>query len=606
MQSVLGTPLFINACLGIIVLLLSLWRGWFLYVALVFLVAMNATLHTSQTIPVTAREAVFSGTVISEQPQETYVQLLFRIDQVQSGNRNIQLSETVLFYAETGKTYLGRHLLIRGRIKNAPYGRRPHILAGRIVVTATTTSITGAIQASVNQFVDGTLGAVLSPMHADIAMSLLLGGSGRVGRDVRDAFSRAGVLHILAVSGLHVGFVAAFAGFLLLFVPLSPQIKFVLTMFVLLLYAAVTGFRSSVCRATVMAFLFGSAVLIQRNVTPLHILNVTALAFLVINPLALFDLSTQLSFAAVYGIVVLFPRCNERIVRYVHNRFVRRLLTIMAVSLSAQTFVSPLLVYYFHQLPTCAVISNCLIVPLAWVTVLLLFLCLSVGALSVVGAHLVAYLVSIALNAIIVVSSLFANFPFSTVALHISPLLFIPFYSLFFALTRKAAIFVIVGILILCSLGRLPHYTVIIKDENISIIVCHNESTVVVTREKRNSRVQAFLARHHIRKITCLVAPHGCRVSAQRFCPLPDVLHVKKIGVGPLDFEIGSRMLLRYGTVQIPLFNEDMNNANGHEIVYIVTNGTRVYQYNAPRFGSVVDQMLVDVRLYLLKVMFLF
>ena len=606
MQSVLGIPLLINACLSIIVLLLSLWRGWFLYVALVFLAAMNATLHTSPKIPVQARAAVFSGTVISEQPQETYVQLLFRIDHVQIGKRKIQLSETVLFYAETGKTYLGRHLLIQGRIKDAPYGRRPHILSGRIVAMATATSITGVVQTSVNQYIDGVLGAVLSPMHADIAMSLLLGGSGRVGRDVRDAFSRAGVLHILAVSGLHVGFVAAFAGFLLLFVPLSPQIKFVLTMFVLLLYATVTGFRPSVCRATVMAFLFGSAVLIQRNVTPLHILNVTALAFLVINPLALFDLSTQLSFAAVYGIVVLFPRCNERIGRYVHNRFVRRLLTIMAVSLSAQTFVSPLLVYYFHQLPTCAVISNCLIVPLAWVTVLLLFLCLGVGALTIVGAHLVAYLVSIALNAIIAVSSFFANFPFSTITVHISPLFFIPFYSLFFALTRKAAIFAIVGILILGSLARLPHYAVIIKNADTSIIVSNNESTVVVTREEGNSRVQAFLARHHIRTITCLVAPQRCRVSAQRFCSLPDVLHVKKIGVGPLNFEIGSRMLLRYGIVQIPLFNEDTNNANEHEVVYIVTDGTRAYQCNAPQFGSVVDQMLVDVRLYLLKVMLLF
>lgn len=606
-QSVINTPLLINVGLCIGMLLLSLWRDWCLYVALVFLSATNTVLHTSVPIAAPAREAVFSGTVISEQPYETYVQLLLHIDHVRIGNRTMQFGETVLFYAQTDETCLGRHLLVRGRIKNARYGRRPHVLSGRIIATTPTASIIGGIQSAVNQFIHHVLGAVLAPVHADIAASLILGGSGRVGRDVRDAFSRAGVLHILAVSGLHVGFVAVFVGLLLLFVPLSLRMKFMLTMLVLLLYAAVTGFRPSVCRATVMAFLFGFAVLIQRNVKPLHIVNITAIAFLIVNPFALFNLSTQLSFAAVYGIVILFPLCNEKVVRHVHNRFVRRILTIMAISFSAQAFVSPLLAYYFHRLPTCAIISNCVIVPLVSVAVFLLFLCLGVGALSLVGAHLVAFLVSIILDAVTAISSVFANLPFSTITLYISPVLFAPFYLLFFRSTRKTAIFMLICILILASLGALPQYTMIIQSSNTTSITTHDNSTVVVTREKKNGNVQAFLERHHIREIDCLVAPQGCRLSAERFCRLPDVLHVKRIGVGSLNFEIGNDVLMRYGMLQIPLLSDDAyDSLNEPRVTYTITDGARAYRFHAPQYGSVIDQMLVDVRLVCGKILFLF
>lgn len=606
-QSVINTLLFVNVGLCIVMLILSLWRYWFLYVAFVFLSAINTALHTSVPIAASTREAVFSGTVISEQPYETHVQLLFHIDHVHIGSTTTQFGETVLFYTQTGDTYLGEHLLVRGRLKNALYGRRPHVLSGRIVATTPTASIIGGIQSPVNQFISHVLGAVLEPVHADIAASLILGGSGRVGRDVRDAFSRAGVLHILAVSGLHVGFVAAFAGFLLLFVPLSLRIKFILTMFVLLLYAAVTGFRPSVCRATVMAFLFGFAVLIQRNVRPLHIVNITAIAFFTVNPFVLFSLSTQLSFAAVYGIVILFPLCNEKVLRHVHNKFARRILTVMAVSLSAQVFVSPLLAYYFHRLPTCAIISNCIIVPLASVAVFSLFLCLGVGALSLVGARLIACFISVVLDAIIAISSIFADLSFSTFTLYISPVLLIPFYLLFFRSTRKTAVFVIICMLMLASLGALPRYTVIIQNVSTTIISTHDTSTVVVTREKKSGNVQAFLERHHIRNITCLVAPQGCRLCAERFCQLPDVLHVKRVGVGSLNFEISDGVLMYYGRLQIPLLDDDAyGSLNEPRVTYTITDGARAYRFHAPQHSSVIDQMLVDAKLVCGKILFLF
>jgi len=599
--------LLLNVGLCIGMLILGVWRNWFLYIALFFLSATNTALHTSLPIAAPVRQAVFSGTVISEQPYETYAQLILHIDNVRIGTKTTRFSETVLFYTQTDETCLGKNLLVRGRLRNALYGRRPRILSGKVIAITPTASPIGRIQSSVNRFVDYVLGAVLAPVHADIAASLILGGSGRVGRDVRDAFSRAGVLHILAVSGLHVGFVAVFVGFLLLFVPLSLRIKFMLTMFVLLLYAAVTGFRPSVCRATVMAFFFGFAVLIQRNVRPLHIVNITAMAFLIVNPFVLFDLSTQLSFAAVYGIVILFPLCNEKVVRYVHNRFLRRMVTIMAISLSAQTFVSPLLAFYFHRLPTCAIISNCLIVPLASVAVFLLFLCLGVGVLSLAGARLVACFVSIVLDVIIVISSFFANLPFSTITLHTSPVLFVPFYLLFFRSTRKIAIFVIICMLMLISLGALPRHTMIIHSSDTAIVTTHDKSTVVVTYEKKSDNVQAFLERHYIGEITCLVAPQRCGLSAERFCRLPDVLHVKRIGVGSLNLEIGNGVLMRFGTLQIPLLSDDAyDSLKEPRVAYIITDGTRAYGFHAPQHGSVIDQLLVDVKLMCGKISFIF
>jgi ComEC/Rec2-related protein len=605
-QTTVNTPLFINIGLCILMLLLSLWRNWFLYAALVFLSATNTGMQTALPRNAATREAVFSGTVISERPFENRVQLLIHIDHVHDGHTTIRCGETVLFYTAANQTFLGKRLLVRGRMRCAARGSRRYVLSGKIVTTTSSGSAIARIQSSVNQHIDAVLNAVLVPVHADIAASLILGGSGRVEEDVRDAFSRAGVLHILAVSGLHVGFVTAIIGFLLLCVPLSLRTKFLLTMLVLFLYAAITGFRTSVCRASIMAFLFGCTVLIQRNVRFVHIVNITALSFVIIDPYTLFNMSAQLSFAAVYGIALLYPVCNDTVVRRVHNRCARRILTVMAVSFSAQIFVSPLLVYYFHRLPVYATISNCVIVPLASVTVGLLFLCLGVSTVFLAGAHLIAFFVSRVLDLIIVISSFFAALPFSTVPLHISPVLLMPFYLLFFRLTRKTAIFVIIGLLVFTSLSALARCTVVIEKSNTCIITAHDRSTIVVTRERKSRSVLAFLERHHRGTISCLVAPQGCRVSADRFCQLPDELYFKRIGRGSLILEISDTLLMRDGMLQLSLMSSTCSGLTEPTVTYIVSDGSDVYRFHAPEYGSIVDQVFVDVRLMFTRILCLF
>lgn len=605
-QSVISTPLVINVILCCVMLLLGLWHKWFFYFTIMFLAAISFSLHTCTQTTEMHREAVFSGTVVSEAPYARSVRLLIDLDHVHVGSKIMPFDKTVTFHTRMQKTMLGQHLLIRGKLKSDHRADHSAALVGTILANSSPTSLTGRIQYSVNQFIEEVFSSTLQHEQKDIATSLILGGSGRVETELRDAFSRAGVLHILAVSGLHVGFVAVFVGFLLLVVPVSLRVKFVLTMLVLLLYAAVTGFRSSVCRATVMAFLFGSATLIQKNVKPLHIVNITAIAFLIVNPLVVFNLSMQLSFAAVYGIIILFPQLNERVVRRVSNRFVRRILTIMAVSLSAQAFVSPLLIHYFHRLPTCAIISNCIIVPLASVTVFALFCCLGVGVVSFTCAQSVAHVASLCIYAIVGVSGFFADLPFAVVTLYLSPLVLIPLYLLFFRRTMKIALFSISAILVLFSLSSLPECLCIVKNQHTSIITLQN-TTCVVTRERASRVLQTFLSQQQVRRVDCLIAPEGCLVSAVQFCALPDALHIKKIGMGLLCVNAGDNIRIQYGTLQLLLHDCDTVGMHDEQrITYIITDGSHVYQFHAPCTRSIIDQMFVDSKMLFGKFLFLF
>ena len=260
-------------------MVLSLWKRWFLYILIAILSMINTSLNTPVRLTYQGRDSTFSGTVIREEHREFYVKLLINIDEAIINNRIINYKIPVEFYTREHKTYLGRKLLIKGRIKNSKFANRPNLLSGNIIETDPRDTFLGGVLFSVRGYIDSMLKSLLMNEHYDLGTGLILGGSGRLKKDLKNVFVRAGVLHILAVSGLHVGFVCMFVGFILIFIPISARIKFFIIMLVLCLYTGITGFRPGVCRATLMAFLFGLSLILQRNVDGVHIINITAIIF---------------------------------------------------------------------------------------------------------------------------------------------------------------------------------------------------------------------------------------------------------------------------------------------------------------------------------------
>jgi competence protein ComEC len=203
--------------------------------------------------------------------------------------------------------------------------------------------------------------------EGDIVRALLLGEQQLIDQETRDAFMRTGTIHVLSVSGLHVGIIA-----LGLFVIVSwiPDRRLQLPIFAaaIALYVVIAGAGPSIVRAAIMAVAFLAARTASRVARPLNTLGLAALVMLAADPAALFDLGFQLSFASVAGILILYAPMRSGIFSRAPwlsgNVLLRRIVEMLLLSVAAQLFTLPLIVHRFGYLSVGGLIANVAVVPL--------------------------------------------------------------------------------------------------------------------------------------------------------------------------------------------------------------------------------------------------
>ena len=220
------------------------------------------------------------------------------------------------------------------------------------------------VRRSVRQFVRG------EENHA-VLFALILADRRGIDSETRTTFAETGLMHLLAVSGLHVLLVG-----LLLYQLLKPvlarlrlswkQVEFTraaFTLVVLLLYLLITGGTVSVQRAFIMTAVWIGATLLQRQADALNTLGVAAVIILIIRPAALFDVGFQLSFAAVGALVTLTPLMNYRIPEAWQRQPVNWVLSMTAVSIAATLGTAPVLLYHFGRVPLAGLLLNLAAIP---------------------------------------------------------------------------------------------------------------------------------------------------------------------------------------------------------------------------------------------------
>lgn len=199
-----------------------------------------------------------------------------------------------------------------------------------------------------------------------VAAAMLLGDNAYLGSDVRDAYARAGAMHILCVSGLHVGVVFLVMSALLAFLKRIPGGKLLYPMLLVIMiwfYALLTGLAPPVARASSMLSFLIIGKALSRHSNVYNTLAAAALLTLMTDPYAVFGAGFQLSYAAVLGIVTLQrPLYNLLYFRY---RIPDRIWAITAVSIAAQLGTLPLALYYFHQYPVYSLLTNLIVIPLS-------------------------------------------------------------------------------------------------------------------------------------------------------------------------------------------------------------------------------------------------
>lgn len=193
--------------------------------------------------------------------------------------------------------------------------------------------------------------------------ALLLGAKKSVTKPIASQFSRLGLSHILALSGLHISLlygVCAFLGsFLFRHQPIAQS--FLLSL-VILFYAIFTGLSPSVMRASLMFLLYAFTVLVNRSTSVYNIVFLSAFILLVYQPNLLYNVGFQLSYMAVIGIVYFYTK----FIKYsrIKSYFLRCVFGISIVSIAAQLSTGFLSVYYFNSFPVSFLWSNIIVLPL--------------------------------------------------------------------------------------------------------------------------------------------------------------------------------------------------------------------------------------------------
>ncbi len=213
--------------------------------------------------------------------------------------------------------------------------------------------------------------------YASLAAAITFGYRTELSSELMETFSSTGTIHILSVSGMHVGILFWFLSLLL--VPLrvmkhGRRIAIILAFLLIWLFALLCGLVPAVLRATVMFSLFLIALWARRDLIGMNSLAGSALILLIANPLNLFDMGFQLSYLAVFGIMSTMPIFKR--LYYSFNNGVKETLDVIYMSLGAQISTTALAMYYFQQFPTYFLIGN-LIMALPSSLILIAGMCLS-------------------------------------------------------------------------------------------------------------------------------------------------------------------------------------------------------------------------------------
>ncbi len=202
------------------------------------------------------------------------------------------------------------------------------------------------------------LSAHLSGDELAVALALILGDKGLISHEVSMQFTNTGAMHVLAVSGLHIGIIMQILMKILEFFSryITRNQSLITVVSIMWIYAIMTGLSPSVLRAVFMFTVLAVSQLSGRKYDEFNSLFFTAFVLIVIDPLTIFDIGFQLSFLAMMGIFLYYSIIRKGI--YFKNKLFQMAWDGTAIGFAAQIMTTPLSLYYFHQFPNYFMLSN--------------------------------------------------------------------------------------------------------------------------------------------------------------------------------------------------------------------------------------------------------
>lgn len=294
-----------------------------------------------------------------------------------------------------------------------------------------------------------------------VLSALTLGYKDELDAAIKEDFSHSGAMHILAVSGLHVGVIYLILQ--LIFAQLFKRSKTkgiatVFTICALWLYAFITGLPPSVIRASGMFSLVAIGAVLNRKSQIYNTIAVSAFFILLYNPNLLFDIGFQMSYMAVLSIVYFQPKISALV--YVKQKGLKYFTDLLVVSVAAQIGTLPLSLYYFHQFPNYFLLTNIIVIPLASIIIYLAVLFLILSPIAGI-AGIPAFILKKALALMTATVSFIHDLPFALSFIHFDfwqltiCALAIGSFCLYMEYRKFVALFTVLSFILLLSISHL-------------------------------------------------------------------------------------------------------------------------------------------------------
>lgn len=277
----------------------------------------------------------------------------------------------------------------------------------------------------------------LFPSEFSVAAAILLGQDEILDDETRQDYAGAGAMHVLCVSGLHVGII--YLAFNLMFGFLKrnrfqKRLKAFLLILVVWSYALITSFSPSVLRASVMLsfIILGESLNKKGNIY--NSIAASAFLLLLLNPAMIMEVGFQLSYAAVVGIVSIYPLMKKHLTH--KNTLIDKILSVLIVSIAAQIGTFPLAIYYFHQFPVYFLLTNLVVIFLATLIINFGFLFLLIASVPLVSSVFI-FVFGLLVKSMNTYVSWIESLPGSTIkSLILNPLEIILLYLLIISITQ--------------------------------------------------------------------------------------------------------------------------------------------------------------------------
>ncbi|MFZ1289168.1 MAG: DNA internalization-related competence protein ComEC/Rec2 [Melioribacteraceae bacterium] len=264
----------------------------------------------------------------------------------------------------------------------------------------------------IRKAIDFQIKKIYSEEYSNFLKGILLADRSDIDKETKIAFTNTGVIHVLAVSGLHVGFIAVIIFFLT--GRINIKYKYFITIIGIILFLILTKGLPSVFRASIMAVLFFISKLSGRSTNGFNSIAIAGFIILVLNPQELFNSGFLLSFSAVLSILIIYPIFSEKIKKFRINKFAKNILLFVSVSLAAQIGTLPFTIYHFNKLSIISLFANMFVIPMIGIIVAIAVLSILVSIFSLLFASIFAeanmFLISLTFYFVRILSNLDFSF----------------------------------------------------------------------------------------------------------------------------------------------------------------------------------------------------